>query len=150
VSTCILIRLVSETEDDDQFIPSRKSDLASGFDIRTRETFSLGAGEIRKVACGFKIELPFDCEAVIRPRSGLAAEYGVTVLNAPGTIDSDYRGEVCVILINHGKNTKLFDYGERIAQIIVQKRIVDVKMLKSNWLSDTERGAGGFGSTGKF
>jgi len=99
------------------------------------------------VPTGISLELPLGIEAQVRPRSGLAIKNGVTVLNSPGTVDSDYRGEVAVILINHGQEAFTISRGMRIAQMIISKHErVDVKVVDS--LSNTERGEGGFGSTG--
>jgi len=99
------------------------------------------------VPAGFAMALPQGYEAQIRPRSGLAFKYGVTVLNAPGTIDSDYRGEVKVLLINHGSDVFEITRGLRIAQMIIAP-VVQVRFCKSAELEDSARGAGGFGSTG--
>ncbi|MDC3090839.1 dUTP diphosphatase [Rickettsiales bacterium] len=99
------------------------------------------------VPCGFSLALPKNFEAQVRPRSGLALKNMVTVLNSPGTIDSDYRGEICVILINHGKEVFNVSVGMRIAQIIF-KTIPNFEIIEVNKLDKTERGDGGFGSTG--
>lgn len=97
------------------------------------------------------MELPPDCEAQIRPRSGLALKHGITVLNSPGTIDADYRGEVCVILVNLSQEPFEIQHGERIAQMVIAKfQQVEVQEVATKEeLSDTERGAGGFGHSGK-
>jgi dUTP pyrophosphatase len=100
------------------------------------------------VPTGLVLELPSGVEAQIRPRSGLAAKFGITVLNSPGTIDSDYRGEVKVILINHGPNPFTINHGERIAQMVLASTI-QAKFVAAAELSTSERGEGGFGSTGK-
>ncbi len=100
------------------------------------------------VPCGFAMALPPGYEAQVRPRSGLAAKHGVTVLNAPGTIDADYRGEVKVILINHGDADFEIRRGDRIAQMVVAP-VSAVTFSERETLDDTERGAGGFGSTGR-
>lgn len=107
----------------------------------------LAPGEVRLVPCGFAIALPSGYEAQVRPRSGLASKHGVTVLNAPGTIDSDYRGEVKVLLINHGRVHVTIEPGMRIAQLVVAP-VTRVEWQPSDALADTERGAGGFGHTG--
>lgn len=99
------------------------------------------------IPCGFSLSLPKNFEAQVRPRSGLALKNMITVLNSPGTIDSDYRGEVCVILINHGQELFEVDRGTRIAQIIF-KTIPEFEILEVDELDETERGSGGFGSTG--
>ncbi len=96
---------------------------------------------------GFSIQLPKGFEAQVRPRSGLALKHSITVLNTPGTIDADYRGEVCVILINHGKKKFEIIKGMRIAQIVFME-LPQIQLVKRNILNKTKRGKGGFGSTG--
>ena len=107
--------------------------------------------ERKLIPTGLFIELPDDCEAQVRPRSGLALKHGITVLNSPGTIDADYRGEICVILINLSQEPFEIQPGERIAQMVIaqfrQVELVEVGSLDE--LSGTERGAGGFGHSGK-
>lgn len=105
-----------------------------------------GTAEI--IPTGMYLELPDGYEAQIRPRSGLAAKFCVTVLNTPGTIDSDYRGEVRIILMNHGKQSWVVNPGERIAQMVIQP-VIRAEFSPSKHISDTPRGAGGFGSTGR-
>ena len=100
------------------------------------------------IPCGISISLPKNVEGQVRPRSGLAAKHGITVLNTPGTIDSDFRGEIKVILINLGKEDFTISQNDRIAQIVFSN-IVKVKFEEIDVLDDTERGSGGFGSTGK-
>jgi dUTP pyrophosphatase len=100
------------------------------------------------VATGLVIALPDGFEAQVRPRSGLAAKHGVTVLNAPGTVDADYRGEIGVLLINHGAEPFTIRRGERIAQMVIAP-VARAELQASTTLSATERGAGGFGSTGR-
>jgi dUTP pyrophosphatase len=100
------------------------------------------------VPTGLVIALPEGFEAQVRPRSGLAARHGVTVLNSPGTIDADYRGEIQVILINHGAEPFTIRRGERIAQMVIAP-VVQAELVAVAALSDTDRGAGGFGSTGR-
>lgn len=99
------------------------------------------------VPTGVFLEIPSGFEGQVRPRSGLAAKHGITVLNAPGTIDADYRGEVCVILINHGDRSVSFQTGDRIAQLVFAP-VTQVTWVRADGLSVTERGEGGFGSTG--
>ena len=99
------------------------------------------------VPTGLTFELPAGTEAQVRPRSGLAAKHGVTVLNSPGTIDADYRGEVSVILINHGATDFTIQRGDRIAQMILAP-VTRARLVETNTLGKTKRGAGGFGSTG--
>ena len=115
--------------------------------ILTNKKITLKPNTTLLIPTGFSIQLPKGFEAQVRPRSGLALKNSITVLNTPGTIDADYRGEVCVILINHGK--KKFDIlrGMRIAQIIFME-LPKIKLEKKNRLSNTKRGEGGFGSTG--
>ena len=107
--------------------------------------------ERKLIPTGLFMELPADCEAQVRPRSGLALKHGITVLNSPGTIDADYRGEVCVILVNLSNEPFTVNPGERIAQMVIatfrQETLQEVAALED--LSDTERGASGFGHSGK-
>jgi dUTP pyrophosphatase len=134
--------------------PEFATDGASGFDLRADlaedETITLGVGEYTMVPTGLYFEIPEGFELQVRPRSGLAAKHGVTVLNSPGTVDSDYRGEVKVILINHGTKPFVIENGERIAQGVIGgvmgKKMITFQSVEE--LSDTERGEGGFGSTG--
>jgi dUTP pyrophosphatase len=111
------------------------------------DAVEIGAGERMLIPTGLAIALPSDCEAQIRPRSGMAYKYGVTVLNSPGTIDADYRGEIKVLLINHGQEPFIIERGMRIAQMVV-KRFEQIGWDVVESLDDTDRGAGGFGSTG--
>ena len=129
-------------------MPAYESAGAAGMDIVTAEDFSLEPGERMAVPSGFAIAIPEGYEVQVRPRSGLAFKNGITCLNAPGTIDSDYRGEVKVILANLGGETFSALRGERIAQLVpapVQRAV----MTEVDELDDTERGSGGFGSTGR-
>ena len=119
----------------------------AGLDLCAAETCTLLPGESRIVKTGIAIELPPQTEAQVRPRSGLAAKHQVTVLNTPGTIDEGYRGEVGVILINHGRVPFAVQDGLKIAQLVVQP-VLHVDVQEADALSDTPRGAGGFGSTG--
>jgi dUTP pyrophosphatase len=128
-------------------LPAQASAGAAGYDICSSTALVLPPGEYAKVPTGLKLAIPEGFEAQVRPRSGLAAKHGVTVLNAPGTIDSDYRGEVCVLLVNHGKAPLSIEKGMRIAQLVFSRvQIVDFVNVSS--LSETDRGQGGFGSTG--
>jgi dUTP pyrophosphatase len=124
------------------------SALAAGFDLHAavQEKLVLMPGERQLVPTGFAIELPSNLEAQIRPRSGWAYKYGITALNSPGTIDADYRGEVKVLLINHGKEPFTIERNDRIAQMVIQE-VLDVTFVEEQQLSDTVRGAGGFGSS---
>ena len=128
----------------------QKATLGSaGFDLvaAIADKKSLKPNESLLIPCGFSLELPSTFEAQVRPRSGIALKNQVTVLNSPGTIDSDYRGEVGVILINHGKKNFNVERGMRIAQIIFQK-LPEIEIIESENLSKTVRDKGGFGSTG--
>lgn len=130
-------------------VPAYQSDGAAGMDLEAalESPLEIQAGEVRLVPCGFAIAVPVGYEAQVRPRSGLAATSGVTVLNSPGTIDSDYRGEVKVILINHGAAAFTVTPGMRIAQMVVT-RVAHVMWDQTAALPETDRGAGGFGHTG--
>ncbi|BAU27723.1 dUTP pyrophosphatase [Aneurinibacillus soli] len=130
-------------------IPRKMTDLASGFDLcaAVRETVTLAPGERGLIPAGFALAMPATLEAQVRPRSGLAYKKGVTTLNSPGTIDADYRGEVGVILINHGQEPFVIERGDRIAQMVFQW-VPHVALVEVDNLDDTERGSGGFGHTG--
>ena len=132
-------------------LPSYQTAHAAGMDLLAAlpadKPVSLAAGERALVPTGIAIALPEGYEAQVRPRSGLAVKQGVTVLNAPGTIDADYRGEVQVALINHGREPVVIERGMRIAQMIVAP-VSRAELRETAALSETERGAGGFGSTG--
>lgn len=134
-------------------LPAYASPNAAGMDLRAdlSEPVVLQPLERKLIPTGLFIELPLDCEAQVRPRSGLALKHGITVLNSPGTIDADYRGEIGVILVNLSQEPFEIQPGERIAQMVVsrfcQEELVKVESLDD--LSDTERGAGGFGHSGK-
>ena len=119
----------------------------AGLDLFAAVNVVLPPGETALIKTGIAIELPTGTEAQVRPRSGLALKHAVTVLNTPGTIDEGYRGEVGVILINHGKTTFTVTAGMKIAQLVVAPRVT-VDVVEAESLSDTPRGGGGFGSTG--
>ncbi|MGN7453770.1 dUTP diphosphatase [Paenibacillus pasadenensis] len=131
-------------------LPARMSAAAAGFDLHAAvaEPVVLQPGARILVPTGFAMAMPPELEAQIRPRSGLAYKHGVTCLNSPGTIDADYRGEVKVLLINHGEEPFLIARGERIAQMVFQS-VPPVAIEEADELPDTARGAGGFGHTGK-
>lgn len=132
---------------EDAHIPMFAHASDAGMDLYATEVVDLAPGEFRVVKTGLQMSLPFGYEAQVRPRSGLAAKKGVTVLNTPGTIDADYRGEVGVILINHGKEVFHIEKGDRIAQMVISKLTkFQIKQVRS--LEKTARGEGGFGSTG--
>ncbi|MCE2846170.1 MAG: dUTP diphosphatase [Sphingobacteriales bacterium] len=131
-------------------LPAYETPDSAGMDLRAHltEPMTLDPGERCLVPTGIFIELPTGYEAQVRPRSGLAAKFGVTVLNSPGTIDADYRGEVKVILINHGKQPFVIADGERVAQLVVAKH-ERIRWVNSEQLEESLRGQGGFGSTGR-
>jgi dUTP pyrophosphatase len=129
-------------------LPSYATAGAAGLDLRAAEALIIKPNARALVATGIAISLPENFEAQVRPRSGLAVNHGVTVLNAPGTIDSDYRGEIKVPLINHGSEDFSIARGDRIAQMIIAP-VVQVTPVEVRKLSETSRGAGGFGSSGK-
>lgn len=120
---------------------------AAGMDVVAAEDLDLMPGQRHAVATGFAIAIPTGYEVQVRPRSGLALKHGISVPNTPGTIDSDYRGEVKVIMINHGDSAFPIRRGERIAQLVVAP-VQHADFIEVDELDDTERGAGGFGSTG--
>ena len=130
-------------------LPKAASQHASGIDLFSAEedVVEIDKGEIKLVSTGIKIALPIGFEAQVRPRSGLAYRYGITVLNTPGTIDSDYRGVIKIILINHGKEKFIVNRGDRIAQLVIQ-RIFQPVLVETKELDNTKRGIGGFGHTG--
>ena len=130
-------------------MPARMSAAAAGFDLAAAldaET-TLAPGAYASIPCGFALQLPAGFEAQIRPRSGLARKHGVTCLNAPGTLDADYRGEVCVLLINHGSAPFVVTPGMRVAQMVVAA-LAPVQLRQVATLETSDRGTGGFGSTG--
>ena len=130
-------------------LPTRASEQAAGVDLHAaiQTPITIEPGERALVPTGIAIALPLGYEAQVRPRSGLAIRHGIALVNAPGTIDADYRGEIKVILINHGAATVMFERGDRIAQLVVQ-RLPVVEWEAVAELSATARGAGGFGHTG--
>lgn len=128
-------------------IPRYEHNNDSGLDLISIEDVEIKSGESQLVKIGISIELPPNTEAQIRPRSGLALKHKITVLNTPGTIDEGYRGEIGVILINHGKTSFQVIQGMRIAQMVIAP-VIRVKIEEVNDLSDTTRGPKGFGSTG--
>jgi dUTP pyrophosphatase len=129
-------------------LPRYETAGSAGLDLRADEPVALAPGERALVPTGLALELPVGHEGQVRPRSGLAARHGVTLLNTPGTIDSDYRGEVKVILVNLGQAPVRFERGERIAQLVVAP-VTRVTLQVAEALGETGRGTGGFGSTGR-
>jgi dUTP pyrophosphatase len=137
----------------DAVVPRYKTSGAAGMDLAAclSSPLTLAPGGVARVPTGLQIALPAGHEGQVRPRSGLTARHGVTVLNAPGTIDEDYRGEVQVLLINHGSEAFTIESGDRIAQLVVAPVVrVEIETVKNEAaLGGTERGEGGFGSTGR-
>lgn len=129
-------------------IPQKAHEDDAGFDLYASEDFTLKAHSYGCVPTALSIELPEGYEAQVRPRSGLAAKYGVTVLNAPGTIDAGYRGEIKVILINHGEEDFTITAGMRIAQLVVSP-VLRARFVEASVLGESDRGDGGFGSSGE-
>ena len=128
-------------------LPGYASDGAAGMDVCAAEGLTLKVGRRHAVATGLSFAIPHGFEVQVRPRSGLALKHGITCLNTPGTIDSDYRGEVKVILANLGDEDFVIQRGDRIAQLVVAA-VTQAAMIEVETLDDTVRGAGGFGSTG--
>jgi dUTP pyrophosphatase len=130
-------------------LPKRMTEHAAGYDLHAAVAgpVTIAPGDIAVVPCGFAMALPEGYEAQIRPRSGLASRHGVTLINSPGTIDADYRGEVQVPLINHGKTAFVVERAMRIAQMVICP-VPPVELVESDELDETDRGGGGFGHTG--
>ena len=132
-------------------LPAYATPGAAGMDLACAlpadAPLSLAPGDCAAIPTGFAIALPEGFEAQVRPRSGLARNHGVTVLNSPGTVDCDYRGEIAVLLVNHGRASVEISRGMRIAQMVVAP-VVQIMLEESGELSQTARGSGGFGSTG--
>jgi len=128
-------------------LPVYATDGAAGMDVLAAEDLTLAPGQRHAVATGLAVAIPQGFEIQVRPRSGLALKHGITVPNTPGTIDSDYRGELKAILINHGESDFMVQRGDRIAQIVVAP-VQRGNLVEVDNLDDTARGSGGFGSTG--
>jgi dUTP pyrophosphatase len=152
LSTKVAVELQRLAHADGLPLPAYQTTEAAGLDLMAAvpngEPLTLSPGKYALVPTGLAIALPAGHEAQVRPRSGLAAKHGVTVLNSPGTIDADYRGEIKVILINHGGTPFVIRRGERIAQMVIAP-IVQAALVPVATLSATDRGGGGFGSTGR-
>ncbi|HKK47052.1 MAG TPA: dUTP diphosphatase [Balneolaceae bacterium] len=130
-------------------LPSYESEFAAGMDVRAavQEPIELKPGKRKLIPTGLKMALPKGYEAQIRPRSGLAYRNGVTMLNTPGTIDADYRGELKVLAVNLGDESFIINHGDRLAQMVIAP-VIQAEVREVDTLSETERGDGGFGSTG--
>ncbi|MBR0850473.1 dUTP diphosphatase [Bradyrhizobium diazoefficiens] len=152
MSTTVQVELQRLAHAEGLPLPAYQTAEAAGLDLQAAvpdgAPMTLAPGQYALVPTGLAIALPPGHEAQVRPRSGLAAKHGVTVLNSPGTIDADYRGEVKVILINHGPAPFVISRGERIAQMVIAP-VVQAALVPVVTLSSTDRGAGGFGSTGR-
>lgn len=145
----IRVKIKKSSGSEDIPLPDYMSPNASGMDLHAavKEETVLNPGEIKLISAGFSVALPPGFEAQVRPRSGLALKHGVSLLNAPGTIDADYRGEVGIILINLGTSPFVVKRGDRIAQMIINK-VYQAHLELTSELSPTERNEGGFGHTG--
>jgi dUTP pyrophosphatase len=143
----MLIKVINQSGHE---LPQYQTELSAGLDLRANldQPVTLGPLERQLIGTGLYLELPAGYEAQIRPRSGLAFKYGLTVLNTPGTVDADYRGEIKVLLVNLSNEPFTVENGERIAQMVVAKH-EQITWEESESLSETIRGAGGYGSTGK-
>lgn len=140
---------ITRLEGNDLDLPKYMSEQAAGMDLTAciDKEVTIKAGDIYAVSTGIAISLPEGYEAQVRPRSGLAFKKGISIPNSPGTIDADYRGEVKVALINHGKEPFVINRGDRIAQMIIAP-VVQAKWREVDSLDETKRGVGGFGHTG--
>ena len=132
----------------DAILPEYKTEGAAGADVAAVENVDIPPGQVRAVNLGFAVSIPSGYEIQVRPRSGLALNHSVTVLNTPGTVDSDYRGPMKVILANFGEKTFFVSKGDRIAQLVVNK-VEQGYFIEVGNLGETARGTGGFGSTGR-
>ena len=144
-----LIKFKKLSHAGDLSLPSYESKAAAGMDLRAAlsDPISIKPGDRMLVPTGLKMAIPTGFEAQIRPRSGLAYRHGVTLLNTPGTIDADYRGEVKVLIINHGEHAFTISHGDRIAQMVIAP-VSQATIKEADSLDETERNEGGFGSTG--
>jgi len=131
-------------------LPKYQTSQSAGMDLHAnlQESIILSPNQRKLIPTGLFMELPEGYEAQVRPRSGLALKHGITVLNSPGTIDADYRGEIQVLLINHSQEDFIVNHGERIAQMIISKH-EQVHWIENEVLNNTDRGTGGYGSSGK-
>jgi len=143
----VIVRLLIKRLTDSATVPSYAHPGDAGLDLYSAVSISIEPGESKLVGTGISIELPPNTEAQVRPRSGLALKHGISVLNTPGTIDHGYRGEVGVILINHGRARLDVEPGMKIAQMVIAP-FLSVEVEEAEALSATARGQGGFGSTG--
>jgi dUTP pyrophosphatase len=142
-----MLRVLVKRIGKDVKMPAYAHDGDAGVDLYANKSIHLEPNGIALVPTGIKIALPYGFEAQVRPKSGLALKHGITVLNTPGTIDAGYRGEICVIVVNHGKEGFTIERGKKIAQMVFNK-IEKVELEEVEQLDETERSEGGFGSTG--
>jgi len=138
------VKVINKSNND---LPAYETELSAGCDVRSTHSDIIYPGRTSLIGTGLFVEIPAGYEIQVRPRSGLAKK-GITVLNSPGTIDADYRGEIGVLLINHGHTPFTIGSGERIGQLVLNK-VEQIQWDESNEISNTERGTGGFGSTGE-
>lgn len=145
----IKIKIKRKHNAKDLAIPAYATPGSSGVDLYAdvERDESIASGEIKLVSCGIYIELPQGYEAEVRPRSGLAIKHGISLVNSPGTIDSDYRGLINLIVINHGKEAYVVKRGQRLAQMVI-KEVARAEFVEVEELDETERAHGGFGHTG--
>ena len=150
MSSPVTVKLKRCPNCDDLPLPRKMTEDSAGFDIAAAVTdpISLAPGEVRVIPCGFRMAVPRGYEAQVRPRSGLSSRHGVTLVNTPGTIDADYRGEVQVPLINLGRQPFQITRGMRIAQVVIAP-VPKVEFVETDELDETPRGEGGFGHTGR-
>lgn len=141
--------IVKVVNNSDNALPQYETGGSAGLDVRSAENGLLKPGQFKLITTGMRVEIPYGYEMQVRPRSGLAKNYGITVLNSPGTIDADYRGEIGVILINHGQYDFEIKSGDRIAQLVVAPVERIQWQAVGSLDSSTKRGEKGFGSTGK-
>lgn len=148
--TAIVVKLKRAENCADLPLPRKMTEHSAGFDLAAAvpETVTLAPGDIRLIPCGFHMAVPPGYEAQVRPRSGLASRHGITLVNTPGTIDADYRGEVQVPLINLGREPFQITRGMRIAQMLIAP-VPRVEIVEAMELDSTPRGSGGFGHTGR-
>ena len=145
----VKVKVMRKQGCEDVPLPKYMSDTASGMDLfaAVEKEVMLERSEIKLIPTGIHIELPIGYEAQVRPRSGLALKYGLTIVNTPGTIDSDYRGEIGIIMCNLGKEQFIVERGMRIAQLVIQP-VIQADLVEVERLEESNRGGGGFGHTG--
>ena len=142
----MVVKIVNNS---DNALPQYETNGSAGLDVKSAENGLLKPGQFKLITTGLRVEIPYGYEIQVRPRSGLAKNYGITVLNSPGTIDADYRGEIGVILINHGQYDFEIKSGDRIAQLVIAPVERIQWQAVGSLDSSTKRGEKGFGSTGK-